>query len=102
LTPTTHGIQVEKPTPYMFEPTQFTILQLETSDSVDGRPMSLATSPTPSHLEYGVRVSRQASHERSRLCNQGIRSSCNDRWGHYILNTSRPAVLVAGGIGSRR
>ena len=60
LTPTTHGIDVEKPAGFTFQPTQFTFLQLETPEDVAVRPMSLATSPTRPHLEYGVRVSDSA------------------------------------------
>src|SRR5580765_4560029 len=57
LTPTTHGIELEKPAHFTFQPTQFTFLQLETSTGLDVRPMSLATSSTRPHLEYGVRLS---------------------------------------------
>jgi hypothetical protein len=57
LTPTTHAIEVEKPQAFMFGPTQFTFRQLLTEAGMDVRPMSLATSPTRSHLEYTVRLS---------------------------------------------
>lgn len=39
------------------QPTQFTFLQLDTPGGVDVRPMSLATSPTRPHVEYGVGLS---------------------------------------------
>src|ERR1700674_2986699 len=35
LTPTTHGIDVEKPAGFTFQPTQFTFLQLETPDEAE-------------------------------------------------------------------
>jgi len=60
LTPTTHGIELEKPADFAFQPTQFTFLQLETPTGLDVRPMSLATSTTRPHLEYGVRLSESA------------------------------------------
>jgi glycine betaine catabolism B len=99
LTPTTHGIRVEKPAGFTFEPTQFTFLQLETADGVDIRPMSLATSPTRPHLEYGVRVSPSAFKRAFAALQPGNAVMVQGPLGHYILDTSRPAVLVAGGIG---
>ena len=99
LTPTTHGIRVEKPAGFTFEPTQFTFLQLETPDGVDVRPMSLATSPTRPDLEYGVRVSDSAYKRAFAALQSGDTVTVQGPLGHYILDQSRPAVLVAGGIG---
>jgi glycine betaine catabolism B len=99
LTPTTHGIRVEKPAGFTFEPTQFTFLQLETADGVDVRPMSLATSPTRPHLEYGVRISQSAFKRAFAALQPGTRVMVQGPLGHYLLDPSRPAVLVAGGIG---
>ncbi|HEY1303601.1 MAG TPA: hypothetical protein VGF24_08640 [Vicinamibacterales bacterium] len=99
LTPTTHGIQVEKPNGFTFEPTQFTFLQLQTPDGVDVRPMSLATSSTRPHLEYGVRVSQSAFKRAFAALQPGDPVVLQGPLGHYILDTSRPAILVAGGIG---
>ena len=99
LTPTTHGIQIEKPVGFTFESTQFTFLQLETADGVDVRPMSLATSPTRPHLEYGVRVSQSAFKQAFASLVPGAPVVVQGPLGHYILDTTRPAVLVAGGIG---
>src|SRR3954470_22801615 len=60
LTPTTHGIELEKPAHFTFQPTQFTFLQLETPTGLEGRPISLATSTTRPHLEYGGRRSESS------------------------------------------
>jgi ferredoxin-NADP reductase len=60
LTPTTNGIELEKPAHFTFQPTQFTFVQLETPTGLEVRPMSLATSATRPHLEYGVRLSESA------------------------------------------
>ena len=38
LTPTTHGIEVEKPLGFTFQPTQFTFLQVQTPDDVAVHP----------------------------------------------------------------
>jgi ferredoxin-NADP reductase len=99
LTPTTHGIDVEKPAGFTFQPTQFTFLQLETPEDVAVRPMSLATSPTRPHLEYGVRVSDSAFKRAFAALQPGDTVVVQGPLGHYILDTSRPAILVAGGIG---
>lgn len=99
LTPTTHGIEVEKPAGFTFQPTQFTFLQLETPDDVAVRPMSLATSPTRPHLEYAVRVSDSAFKRAFAALQPGDTVVVQGPLGHYILDTSRPAILVAGGIG---
>lgn len=99
LTPTTHGIEVEKPLGFTFQPTQFTFLQVQTPDDVAVRPMSLATSPTRSHLEYGVRVSNSAFKRTFVALQPGDSVVIQGPLGHYILDETRPAVLVAGGIG---
>jgi ferredoxin-NADP reductase len=99
LTPTTHGIELEKPPHFTFQATQFTFLQLETSTGLDVRPMSLATSSTRPHLEYGVRLSDSAFKRAFAALQPGDTVVAQGPLGHYILDESRPAVLVAGGIG---
>jgi len=99
LTLTTHAIEVEKPRAFSFGPTQFTFLQLQTEDGMDARPMSLATSPTRPQLEYAVRLS-DSSYKRAFAALQP-----NDEVrvfgpiGDFVLHETRPAVLLAGGIG---
>jgi len=99
LTPTAHGIEVEKPAGFEFQPTQFTFLQLETPEGLDVRPMSLATSTTRPHLEYGVRVSGSAFKRAFAALRPGDTVVVQGPLGHYILDPARPAVLVGGGIG---
>jgi glycine betaine catabolism B len=61
--------------------------------------MSLATSPTRPHLEYGVRISPSAFKRAFAALQPGNAVMVQGPLGHYILDTSRPAVLAAGGIG---
>src|SRR5688572_6165844 len=61
--------------------------------------MSLATSPTRSHLEYGVRLSDSAFKHDFAALQPGDTVVVEGALGHYILDAPRPAVLVAGGIG---
>ena len=99
LTPTSHAIQLAKPDVFSFRPTQFTILQLTTERGPDVRRMSLASSPTRPHLEYAVRLS-DSPYKRSFA---GLRPGDGVAFfgpiGDFVLHETRPAVLVAGGIG---
>ena len=61
--------------------------------------MSLATSTTRPHLEYGVRLSESAFKRAFAALQPGDTVVVQGPLGHYLLDTSRPAVLVAGGIG---
>jgi ferredoxin-NADP reductase len=99
LTPTTHGIELEKPPHFTFQATQFTFLQLETPTGLEVRPMSLATSSTLPHLEYGVRLSDSAFKRAFGALQPGDTVVVQGPLGHYLLDAARPAVLVAGGIG---
>lgn len=99
LTPTTRAIAVEKPTAFTFRPTQFTFLQLRTEDGVDARPMSLATSPTRPHLEYAVRLSDSAYKRAFAALRPGDEVLVFGPIGDFVLHETRPAVLLAGGIG---
>src|SRR2546425_8443296 len=99
LTPTTRAIEVEKPQAFTFRPTQFTFLQLTTEDGRDARPMSLATSPTRLHLEYAVRLSDSAYKRAFAALQPGDEVRVFGPIGDFVLHETRPAVLVAGGVG---
>jgi ferredoxin-NADP reductase len=99
LTPSTRAIEVEKPKAFAFRPTQFTFLQLKTAEGMDARPMSLATSPTRPHLEYAVRVSDSAYKRAFGALQPGDEVAVFGPIGDFVLHETRPAVLVAGGIG---
>ncbi len=99
LTPTTHAIQVEKPNGFAFRPTQFTFLQLRTEEGMDARPMSLATSPTRPLLEYAVRISDSSYKRAFAALKPGDEVLAFGPLGDFVLHETRPAVLLAGGIG---
>ena len=99
LTPTTHAIELEKPASFRFHPVQFTFLQLSTEAGVDVRPMSLATSPTRPHLEYAVRVSDSWYKRAFVALRPGDEVAVFGPLGDFVLRETRPAILVAGGIG---
>jgi ferredoxin-NADP reductase len=99
LTPTTRAIEVEKPNAFRFRPTQFTFLQLMTDEGMDARPMSLATSPTRPHLEYAIRLSDSPYKRAFAALQPGDEVRVFGPIGDFVLHETRPAVLVAGGIG---
>src|SRR5437016_1908152 len=99
LTATTYAIEAEKPKAFTFGPTQFTFLQLRTEEGMDARPMSLATSPTRPHLEYAVRLSDSAYKRAFAALRPGDEVRVFGPIGDFVLHETRPAILVAGGIG---
>src|SRR5437667_5451340 len=99
LTATTHAIVVEKPEAFAFGPTQFTFLQLQTEEGMDARPMSLATSPTRPHLEYAVRLSDSPYKRAFAALQPDDEVRVFGPIGDFVLHETRPAVLLAGGIG---
>src|SRR5216117_3841396 len=99
LTPSTHEIRIEKPKAFVFRPTQFTFLQLKTKEGMDARPMSLASSPTRPHLEYAVRLSGSPYKRAFAALQPGDEIRVFGPIGDFVLHETRPAVLLAGGIG---
>src|SRR5207245_8284128 len=99
LPPGTRAIEPEKPAGFTFRPTQFTFLQLQTEEGVDARPMSLATSPTRPHLEYAVRLSDSPYKRAFGALQPNDEVRVFGPIGDFVLHETRPAVLLAGGIG---
>jgi glycine betaine catabolism B len=96
---TTHAIRLTKPNGFHFRATQFTFLGLHTAEGPDWRPMSLATSPTRENLEYAVRLSNSGFKRAFSELRPGDRAWIRGPFGEFLLNESRPAVLITGGIG---
>jgi glycine betaine catabolism B len=61
--------------------------------------MSLATSPTRPHLEYAVRLSDSPYKRAFAALGPGDEVLVFGPIGDFVLHETRPAVLVAGGIG---
>lgn len=103
LTPTSHHIRITRHSEFAFEPVQYTKLSLDTGSGDgsfdDSRPMSLASSPTREYLEYGVRVSESAFKQTFVDLEPGDEVLVEGPRGDFVLDSDRPAVLVAGGIG---
>lgn len=99
VTPTVHDVKFEKPPGFSFAPVQFCGLELSTRDGGIEYPMSLACSPTKPYLEFGARVSGSPWKEAFRALRPGDEAEVDGAYGHFVLDPSSPAVLVAGGIG---
>lgn len=99
-TPTTHAVRFEKPPGFTFRPVQFCGLELDTDEGGIEYPMSLACSPTRDHLEFGARIVSGTPWKRAfAALREGDDAEVDGAYGHFVLDESRPAVLVAGGIG---
>jgi glycine betaine catabolism B len=99
VTPTVHGVRFEKPAGFEFAPVQFCGLELSTREGPIEYPMSLACSPTKPYLEFGARVSGSAWKEAFAALRPGDIAEVDGAYGHFVLDETSPAVLVAGGIG---
>jgi glycine betaine catabolism B len=99
LTPTVHGIRLEKPPGFQFAPVQFCGLELATSEGPVEYPMSLACSPTRPYLEFGARVSASPWKQAFAALRPGDEAEIDGAYGHFVLDEAAPAVLIAGGIG---
>lgn len=100
LTPTTHDIKLEKPEGFDFQPVQFCGLELATSEGSEEYPMSLACSPTKPYLEFGARIASGSPWKRAfAALRPGDEVEIDGAYGHFVLDASRDALFVAGGIG---
>jgi glycine betaine catabolism B len=99
VTPSVHGVRFEKPPGFQFAPVQFCGLELATRAGSIEYPMSLACSPTRPYLEFGARVSESPWKEAFAALEPGDEAEVDGAYGHFVLDETSPAVLVAGGIG---
>jgi ferredoxin-NADP reductase len=99
VTPTIHGVRFDKPSGFQFAPVQFCGLELSTSVGQVEHPMSLACAPTKPYLEFGARLSTSPWKEAFAALRPGDIAEIDGAYGHFLLDESSPAVLVAGGIG---
>lgn len=99
LTPSVHDVRLEKPGGFRFDPVQFCGLEIMTAAGSIEYPMSLACSPTKSYLEFGARISDSPWKVAFAALKPGDEVEVDGAYGHFVLDESAPAVLVAGGIG---
>lgn len=99
LTPSSHMIRVEKAPGFEYLPVQFCGLEIPTSEGSEEYPMSLASTPTRDFLEFGARLSNSPWKKGFAALRPGDEVEIDGAYGHFILDTARDAVFLAGGIG---
>lgn len=99
VTPTVHDVKFEKPAGFEFAPVQFCGLEFMTAAGSIEYPMSLACSPTRPYLEFGARVSDSPWKQAFSTLRPGDLAEVDGGYGHFVLEETSPAILVAGGIG---
>ena len=99
LTPTVHRLRLERPTGYAFRPGQHALLRLTTGRAPDLRPLSLAGHPASPYLEFATRAGTSAFKQAFLALQPGDRVKVSRPMGGFVHDDSRPAVLVAGGLG---
>lgn len=99
LTPTVRAVRLSKPPGFDFRASQAVRLIVITSESVDWRPMSIASSPVRPYLELVARISVSPFKQAFSDLGPGDQVGIQGPMGHFFLDTDQPAVLVAGGIG---
>jgi ferredoxin-NADP reductase len=99
LTATTHMIRVAKPSGFTYRPVQFCGLELATAQGAIEYPMSLACAPTRDSLEFGARLSDSPWKQAFAALQPGDEVEVDGPFGHFVLDETRDAVFVAGGIG---
>jgi len=99
LTPTTRAIRLSKPPGFDFRVSQAVLLTIPTPAGFDRRPMSIASAPTRPYLEFAARLSDSPFKRAFFALEPGDYVAVQGPRGHFFLDTDRPAILVAGGIG---
>ena len=99
LTPTIISVRLERPEGYTYESGQFALLRVATSDGPDFRPLSIASAPHENHLEFATRLGFSSFKRALSALESGNAVKVLRPIGSLRLDSSRPAVLIAGGIG---
>ena len=92
-------IRVEKAPGFQYQPVQFCGLEIPTSEGSEEYPMSLASTPTRDFLEFGARLSDSPWKKAFAALRPGDEVEIDGAYGHFILDTARDALFLAGGIG---
>lgn len=99
VTPTAHLVRATRPEDFAFRASSFVRLTLKTAQGVETRPVSIASSPARNHLEWLVRVSDSEWKSAFAALRRGDHIQIEGPRGNFFLDTTRPAVMIAGGIG---
>ena len=98
-TPTILRLRLKRPTGFQPRAGQFAVLRLRTEQGPDLRPLSIASPPGADELEFATRVGPSAYKAAFAALQHGVQVKVSRPIGSFRLDASRPAVMVAGGIG---
>jgi ferredoxin-NADP reductase len=99
-TPTLVSVRLERPPGFTFRAGQFGILRLSTSAGPDMRPLSFASAPQERDLRFVTRRGPSVYKEALLALRSGDPVKVSRAVGSFGLDSTRPAVLVSGGIGA--
>ncbi len=99
-TPTIVSLRLGRPPGYLYHSGQFAMLRLATPSGPDLRPLSLASEPHQRDLRFATRRGPSVFKQALLRLSPGDEVKVSRAMGSLRLDPSRPAVLVAGGIGA--
>ncbi len=99
-TPTIVSLRLERPPGFLYRSGQFAVLRLSTPSGPDLRPLSLASEPHQRDLRFATRLGSSIFKQALLGLFPGDEVKVSRAIGSLRLDPSRPAVLVAGGIGA--
>ena len=94
-----HLIRVAKPYGFDFRTSQAARVYLQTDAGEEYHPLSMSSSPTRDYLEFAVHRSPSAFKRAFFALKPGDTVGIEGPYGRFFLDTERPAILIAGGIG---
>jgi ferredoxin-NADP reductase len=98
-TPTIFSLRVQRPPEFRHVAGQHLMLRLQTRQGPDMRPLSIASMPDSDELEFATRAGPSAFKRAFMELRPGDRVKVSRPLGTFSFDRTRPAVMVAGGIG---
>lgn len=99
LTSTAHLIRATRPADFAFRASSAVRLTIQTPQGPATHPLSIASSPMRNYLEWIVRVSGSEWKDAFAALQPDDEIEIEGPRGRFFLETTRPTVLIAGGIG---
>ena len=92
-------LRLERPEGYQFQAGQYALLRLSTNQGPDLRPLSLAGTPASGPLEFATRISTSSFKQAVLGLRSGDTVKVSRPMGGLAYDATRPAIVIAGGIG---
>jgi ferredoxin-NADP reductase len=99
-TPTIVSLRLQRPLGYHYHAGQFALLRLTTPAGPDLRPLSLASDPHTKDLRFATRRGPSDFKQALLALRPGDEVKVSRALGSLRLDPTRPAILVAGGVGA--